>query len=330
MRFIFLLFTLLFPLFSYPEGFGGDTKVLIQDGYAQIKILNSRDSVVCFDEQGSFIDGTISNVLKSSEQQLIVLSVGEEKIITTKGQRFFSAKSMDWIGAEEIVAGDKLLSLDGKDVEVDLVEVCDKPCDIYKISVDDYSNFFVTSKNILVHNYADIFYEAAAYAAENYPVIEDAVASVVSIGTEYLARGNQSQNKQSESDAAQKDKASSSEAENEKDQDDTSRRQIKEVDRAEIIGDENKRHHIFDDEKHRFGEFGVGVNDDSEEVFGEIVDKVIEKDKQGEVTPANDGKFTVEVEDIRGHPVGLDGIIVDGKFKVGTAYIPKDYVPEGE
>ena len=51
MRYFILILTLLFPLFSYPEGFSGDTQVLTQDGYTQIKTLNTGDSVVCFDEQ---------------------------------------------------------------------------------------------------------------------------------------------------------------------------------------------------------------------------------------------------------------------------------------
>ena len=49
MKLLLLFFTLLFPLFSYPEGFGGDTQVLTQDGYVPIKTLSSGDSVVCFD-----------------------------------------------------------------------------------------------------------------------------------------------------------------------------------------------------------------------------------------------------------------------------------------
>ena len=193
MRSILLLFTLLFPLFSSPEGFGGDTQVLTPDGYVAIKTLSAGDYVVCFDpstvlrtdpstalrtgsEQDSFAASTVFGVFKYSSQsfdsksRVIILSVGEEKIIAAEGQKFFSAGSMDWVDAENIVVGDKLLSFDGKDVEVVSVEVYSEPHDLYKVSVADYSNFFVTSKNILVHNF---FYnaviEAVSAAATRVP-----------------------------------------------------------------------------------------------------------------------------------------------------------------
>ena len=77
---------------------------------------------------------------------------------------------MDWIYAKNIAAGDKLLSLDGKDIEVDSVEVLNETQELYKISVGDYNNYFVTSKKLLVHNY---FYnaviEAASTAAARMP-----------------------------------------------------------------------------------------------------------------------------------------------------------------
>ena len=168
MRYLLMLFMLLFPLFSYPEGFGGDTQVLTQDGYVQIKTLISGDSVVCFDTslkdsgQNSFATGDISGAFKDLEQPVIILSVGQEKIITAKDQRFFSASSIDWVDAEKISTGDKLLSLDGKDIAVDSVEICCESHELYKVSVDDYNNYFVTSKNLLVHNF---LYNTAIEAA---------------------------------------------------------------------------------------------------------------------------------------------------------------------
>ena len=194
MRYLLMLFMLLFPLFSYPEGFGGDTQVLTQDGYVAIKTLNAGDSVVCFDPSTSacpevleglstgpstafgpervqrversrtslFVASTVSGAFKYLEQPIVILSVGQEKIISAKGQRFFSASSMDWIDAEKISAGDKLLSLDGDDILVDSVEVLNESKELYKISVDDYSNYFVTSKNLLVHNF---LYNTAIEAA---------------------------------------------------------------------------------------------------------------------------------------------------------------------
>ena len=98
------------------------------------------------------------------------MSVDEEKVITTFGQRFFSAKSMDWINAENITAGDKLLSLDGENVEVHSIETYNESCDIHKISVDDYNNFFVTKHNILAHNYIYSGIAAASAVVARLPI----------------------------------------------------------------------------------------------------------------------------------------------------------------
>ena len=175
MRLGLFVFALLFTFFSFPEGFDGNTQVLTSDGYVSIKNLYPEDSVVCFDtstvlstgpsvlleagqsdhdsKQNSIIPGTVFGVSKYKAASVIVLSVENEKITAAKDQRFFSSDSMDWIIAEKVAPGDKLLSLDGSDVTVDSVELLDEEYDLLRISVESYNNFFVSQKNILAHNF---------------------------------------------------------------------------------------------------------------------------------------------------------------------------------
>ena len=339
MRFIFLLFTMLFSFFIHPEGFIGDTQVLTQDGYVQIKTLKAGDSVVCFDMPNSFVVGTISGAKKHSAQQAVILSVGQEKIIAAKGQKFFNAKSTGWIDAEKIVAGDKLLSLDGVDVVVDSVEDCNEYCELYKISVDDYNNFFVTSKNLLVHNANallanPVVREAVVYAYENLPELERmGVAAIELLRATGLAKNEknpserrvaddpkQNQNKQESSGGG-----GGSDKPPEKKPDEEPKRQIKAVNEDEILEKEKNGGHIFGQEKHRFEEFGIKKGSDkAEDTLRKIIDKVVDKDKQGGIQSSQQGVFETQVDNVVcGRPVKVRGRIMDGDLKVGTAYIPK-------
>ena len=338
MRFIFLLFTMLFSFFIHPEGFIGDTQVLTQDGYVQIKTLKAGDSVVCFDMPNSFVVGTISGAKKHSAQQAVILSVGQEKIIAAKGQKFFNAKSTGWIDAEKIVAGDKLLSLDGVDVVVDSVEDCNEYCELYKISVEDYNNFFVTSKNLLVHNANallanPVVREAVVYAYENLPELERmGVAAIELLRATGLAKNEknpserrvaddpkQNQNKQESSGGG-----GGSDKPPEKKPDEEPKRLIETCDKERIVGNKEKREHIFDQEKHGFKK--LGINKDSGEakkIISDGLDELQAMDKRGELVVSDKGVYDVSVGNItRGKPTNAKGIIIDKDLKSGTMYLP--------
>jgi len=193
MRLFFLLFTMLFSFFSYPEGFSGKAKVLTNNGYVAIESIRSGDSIICFDAKRLFVEGVVSSVSNCLEKLVIILSIREEKVISVKGQKFFSSSSMNWIDAENIVVGDNLLTLDGNDVRVDSVKTVNEQRKLHKISVDTHNNFFVTYKNLLVHNYGwliDKAPDALVFIAENCETIKNTVEAATSLVFE-LAENSQ-------------------------------------------------------------------------------------------------------------------------------------------
>ena len=114
----------------------------------------------------------------------------------SKRQKFFSSSVIDWVDAESIIAGDNLLALDGNDVRVDFVKTVSERRKFNKISVDTYNNFFVTSKNLLVHNFwgsiAQSVLEAEVaqtFVGEVLPVITknyDKIEAVAILGLEAM------------------------------------------------------------------------------------------------------------------------------------------------
>ena len=302
--------------------------------------MKEGDAVVCFapsqihgSGETSFVESVVHGVSKCSADKVIILTTGHEKIIAAEGQRFFDAKLIDWIDAEKVAAGDKLLSLNGEDIEVDFVEACIESYELYKVSVADYNNFFVTSKNLLVHNYADILYVAAAYVVESYPAVESAFETVVAVGSEFMARGGKSpqqnrQNQQSDGDGS----GGAGPPEKEPDKGpvkvepyEGKKCPFKTCDIERIVKNKEKREHIFGQEKHRFKEFGIREEDVGKQkaVFRETLEKVVEKGRKGEIVPSDKGIVKTVVDDVvDGRPIEFRGKIVEKDLKAGTAAIP--------
>lgn len=114
---------------------------------------------------GCFIAGTsvtTNSGLKPIEEIKIgdyVLSRNEEtgKIKSTTGH-LFMVKDKWWKAAVELVAGDILLTSDGKEQVVKSIKVEEKgyPVTTYNLSVEDNHTFFVGTEKVLTHNTTNI------------------------------------------------------------------------------------------------------------------------------------------------------------------------------
>ena len=81
MRLIFLLFTMLFSFFTYPEGFSNDTKVLTNNGYVAIESIRSGDSIICFDEKREFIEGLFLEFQNVQKSLLLFYLLDRKKLL---------------------------------------------------------------------------------------------------------------------------------------------------------------------------------------------------------------------------------------------------------
>ena len=74
-----------------------------------------------------------------SPYKLVHLTINGEKIVTTDNHPFY-VQGRGFIKAEGLFVGDKLISVDGKDliVETHDIEQCEKPITVYNFKVEDY------------------------------------------------------------------------------------------------------------------------------------------------------------------------------------------------
>ena len=91
-----------------------------------------------------------------------------------------------------------------------------------------------------------------------------------------------------------------------------------------ILEKERDGKHIFGQKKHRFEEFGVKGKRATKKVLKKIVKKLVKIDKQGGLSPDENGVFKEGLKRIvKGRPAEVRGRLIDKELNPSTAYIPK-------
>ena len=78
---------------------------------------------------------------------------GDEEIVTTYEHPFY-VFGKEWVAAEDLMVGDKLMNMNGEKVVItDIVYTeLDAPVQVYNFTVDGTHNYLITESGILVHN----------------------------------------------------------------------------------------------------------------------------------------------------------------------------------
>ena len=76
------------------------------------------------------------------------------EIIETTDVHPFYVKNRGYVAAEDLVAGDILVDIEGNEVVVEKVEVSVSETEIpvYNFGVEDNHNYYVSENSVLVHN----------------------------------------------------------------------------------------------------------------------------------------------------------------------------------
>ena len=92
-------------------------------------------------------------VYRKSTRNFINLTV-EGKLIETTSTHLFMLENGNWKSAENLTAGDKIITATGDIKTVDAVEKLsyNESRPIYNLNVDDFHTYFVGSDELLVHN----------------------------------------------------------------------------------------------------------------------------------------------------------------------------------
>ncbi|MBT3456135.1 hypothetical protein HN446_03670, partial [bacterium] len=237
-------------------------------------------------------------------------------------QRFYDATEFCWKKAQNIKAGAILLGLD-KDYEVELALASNGLQEYFSITVEPYSNFFVSKQNILVHN------AAVLLRAFSDPRVGEAVAVAgAAVGEYFFGKDDRSEKKQKNKTGGQRRvegrseyKKSGGEPPREPDEDNEVKKgHIKFVNKEKILEDRNRiRDHVIRPEKHKLR--GTKLEKEPEKMVEKVIDKTIELDRKGELIICEDGTFRTDLNDVFGYNLRHRGKILEtGELKVGTIY----------
>ena len=134
--------------------FVAGTLILTTAGLLAIEKLRAGDKVLAADPESFEVgEKTILEAFERKVYKLVHLTINGEKIVTTDNHPFY-VQGRGFIKAEGLFVGDKLISVDGKDliVETHDIEQCEKPITVYNFKVEDYHTYFVGNCKIWVHN----------------------------------------------------------------------------------------------------------------------------------------------------------------------------------
>ena len=134
--------------------FVAGTLVLTEYGYKAIEEIEIGDKVWSWcEETGEKVLNNVTALFRNQTKDLVHLSISGEEITTTKGHPFYVV-DYGWKEACKLQQNDKVVMYDDTIVTVDYVsyEHTNQEINVYNFEVENAHTYYVTDKNILVHN----------------------------------------------------------------------------------------------------------------------------------------------------------------------------------
>ncbi len=150
--------------FCFPAG----TAILTHNGTFAIETLEAGDEVMANDSMKLLcVSSQIKAVYEHTVTELVEISFGETSFRTTPNHRFYSIETEEFISAELLQVGDRLLRVSGESITILGLEILtlEDPIKVYNLRVSDYGNYFVGPYEVLTHN-CDGFLEGASQSFE--------------------------------------------------------------------------------------------------------------------------------------------------------------------
>lgn len=168
-------FFLLFILFicntsQLYAGFAAGTLIKTPQGYINIENLKKDDQVVCYDIHNKLQKhSTILDIHKRNISNPLAIKLSNQLIITDIHQKLYSPSVEEWLDISTIRNNQALCY--AFSIE-DIYEI-DNQIELYEISVEELHNFYITTNDILAHNFIyllPIAGEGAIYANSLIPI----------------------------------------------------------------------------------------------------------------------------------------------------------------
>ena len=136
--------------------FVGGTMVATADGLVAIEEIEAGTMVWAYDEEtGARVLRPVLRTFATAPAALVRIDVGGEVLGVTPEHPFWSVFDAAWVAAGDLVAGDRLLALDGEEVlvhAVDAADAADAADATYNLEVADARDYFVGARGVLAHN----------------------------------------------------------------------------------------------------------------------------------------------------------------------------------
>lgn len=169
-----LLLSLLLNSSIFSEGFIAGTLVKTKDTYIPIDQLQENDSVISYSFKEKVLrESKILKVKKEHYNEAIRLTVNGTEIITSPEHRFFCPlRKGNWKQAKDLQVNDFILKNISDLVRIEKIDKINCEIDCYCLSILNNHNFFISEKDILVHNFLvlPVFYGLGTWLAATFKV----------------------------------------------------------------------------------------------------------------------------------------------------------------
>lgn len=142
-----LFFILCYWNICLPEGSAAGTLVKIPDGYVKIEDLNVGDTVVCYDSHKNYTSSIITDISKKLIPCYISITIADENIYLSPDQSLYDENNDTWIIASSLQTNNSLSS------QLIKITSIKKPIEVYLLSIAHHHNFFISTKELCVHNF---------------------------------------------------------------------------------------------------------------------------------------------------------------------------------
>ena len=131
------------------------TKILTKFGYKNIEDIKINDIVYSFNEKINKVElNTVVKTFIHEDTEIYEIYINDEIIKVTPHHRFYVERNnkFEWIEVKDILLTDKLFCNENKLITINKIEHKKETNVVYNFEVQNNHTYFVSNKNILVHN----------------------------------------------------------------------------------------------------------------------------------------------------------------------------------
>lgn len=135
--------------------FPAGTKIYTHEGYKNIEKININDKVYSFNELTNKVElNHITKTFKHVDTDIYKINIFDETINVTPHHRFYIKRNgkMQWVEAKDLLISDRLINDKLEEINIIKIEYKKETNVVYNFEVQNNHTYFVSEKNILVHN----------------------------------------------------------------------------------------------------------------------------------------------------------------------------------